>query len=1339
MARKHARTRQFRRVSRLDFVGLEIVGALLTPDIVARIAAFTADGQTEEGYGIPPGLRLRDEIARYYRIGEALWARFDGARNANPAASERFVFDLLRQCFGFDTLNSLKSIRVGDREFPIRYAALSGQVPIVIAPATPADAHRSGVDEGLAQFGDGARRRSATLLVQEFLNAAPGATWGIACDGLTLRLLRDNISLTRPAWVEANLSRIFADGLFADFSALWLLIHQSRFGSATDEMPKSSIELWRDRGLSDGVAAHDTLRLGVEAALRELGQGFIEHSTNGVLREALSNGTLSPQDYYEELLRLVYRLIFLFAAEDRNLLHPHSASGEARRTYADGYALGRLRERAMRRLAWDRHGDAWEGLKVTFAALRGGEARLGLPALGGLFEEGALDHLETARIENRRLIAAIWRLAWFRPEGQPLTRVNWRDMQTEELGSVYESLLELVPRASADARIFEFAEGDEGRGNVRKSSGSYYTPDGLVKHLLDSTLDPILDAAEARNRDDPSSEILKLSIVDPACGSGHFLLGAARRAAARIVKHRSSGAPSQEEFQHALREVVSHCIYGVDRNAMAVELCKVALWIEGLEPGKPLTFLDSHIRWGDSVFGVFDIQVLRKGIPDEAFRPLPGDEKATASYYGAKNKREINERERVESGLGLAAGQAELSKAFAGLQAGAEDSIEDVEAKRRAFGNLTASGSAAWRMKIACDLWTSAWFIPKKEMPARGRELVPTSGQIWEYLRGSNLYGPLIAEADRCAHAHHFFHWPVEFPNIMAQGGFDVVIGNPPWEKVKVQEEEFFAARAPEIANAKSAVIRKKLIAALASSNARLGAEWLAAFRNAACESAFLRLSERYPLGGVGDVNTYAVFADHFRQAINRDGRAGMIVPNGLVAGFTYRSFLRHLLTTKTLASFFGFENEDKLFKSVHNETKFGLLTVTGGRDPIEQPWFTAHIRQPEQITDPARRYALTIDEIEAISPNTLNLPSFRWAKDAEVTATIHKATPVLIRKHSDGREESPWRVQFKRMFDMTNDAGSFLDHSDVAPLIVERRGALAILNDARHVYPLYEGKMCWHFDHRYGTYEGQTEKQANKGVLPPVSDARHDEATYRIEPRYWVDAEMVRQRLGEDASAQWFFAWRDVGPSERSFVGTTVPRTAVGNVAPILESKRSARQRVALSAILSSLVVDYAARQKNSRMSFFVVEQLPIIEPHLLEADTFWLAGTPEVWLADRVLELCYTNVELAQFAADLGREHPPFRWLPKRRLILQAEIDAAALHLYGLDRKQAEWLLDSFTVLCKYEEREHGEFRTKRIVLEIYDKIAAAKKEGRPYTTPLNPPPADQRCCHVALAQAH
>jgi hypothetical protein len=563
-------------------------------------------------------------------------------------------------------------------------------------------------------------------------------------------------------------------------------------------------------------------------------------------------------------------------------------------------------------------------------------------------------------------------------------------------------------------------------------------------------------------------------------------------------------------------------------------------------------------------------------------------------------------------------------------------------------------------------------------------------------------------------------------------GGFDLVLGNPPWERVKLQEEEFFAARDPRIADAKNASARKKMIAALPTTNPPLAVEWSSAVRRAESESGLLRLSGRYPLGGVGDVNTYAVFADLFRQLMNPIGAAALLLPNGLVTGFTYRAFLRELLESHTLSSFYGFENEDKIFPAVHNETKFGILTMTGSQRPVIRPWFTAHLRQPEQVHDPLRRYSLTAKQIEAISPNTLNLPAFRWAVDAEVAATIHASAPVLLRRYDDGRVVNPWDIRFLRMFDMANDSALFLDHLDVGPRIKERRGALAVLDDGAEVYPLYEGKMLWHFDHRYGTYAGQTDKQANKGVLPHNDDTTHFNPEFRVQPRYWVDAGITLKAYGNEKHRDWYFAWRDVGPTERTFVGSIIPKTALGHTTPMLSSSLDAKSVAALIAVLSSIVVDYDARQKSSRMTFFVVEQLALPSPDSIKKHYSWIGSSARDWLADRVLELSYTGVELSPLSRDLGIPSAPFKWVPERRDIMQAEIDAAVLHLYSLSRPQAEWILDSFTVLRKYEENELKEYRTKRVILEIYDAMAEATRTGIPYQTRLSPPPADAAVAH-------
>ena len=1329
-------SRAAKRSADLGLAAITIEGGLISPDQVQAIVSAAPDAKMAADYGCPKGTNLRDEITRYFRIAQAHWQTFDRLTDATTTQTAAFVKGLLEQAFGF-TLTGPHNHHREDRRFTIAWEAKGGRVPIAVAPPAPLvkGVPGDGFARALPEFGDGEsgriHRRSATVLLQDWLNANDAALWGLVFAGDRLRLMRDNASLTRPAWIEVDLAAIFRDDMFADFTALWLLIHSSRFGAEGEPQSDSPLERWREAGMRAGSAAREKLRDNVEGALIALGQGILD--ANPGIHDRLDSGHLALPHLFEQMLRVVYRLIFLAVAEDRNLLHPTTTSKIVHDLYAANYGFGHLRDRSTKRHARDHHFDAWEGTKVVFRTLLRGEGKLGLPALGGLFDHGLTPDLDTAKIPNAAFLDAAYKLAWLMEESRRV-RINWRDMATEELGSVYEGLLELVPVREDAGRTFAFAGGSEARGNARKKSGSYYTPDSLVQRLLDSTLDPILDRAEASGGD---HAILNLNIIDPACGSGHFLLGAARRAATRVAQIRNPDAP---DYNAAMRDVVRNCIHGVDRNPMAVELAKVALWIESVEPGKPLGFLDANIQCGDSLLGVFDLKVLEEGVPDEAYKPLAGDDKDTAKYYAKRNKDE-------KKGQGcfdfLAGGgslpPARLAAAMDELHHLPEDTVAQVEDKRRRFA-AWAADPKRYATKVACDLYMAAFLMPKVNgAPAStGAAMIPTTSHVRAKLGGGNVYGLLEGAAVDCAEAARVFHWPLAFPEvIVGRGGFDVVIGNPPWERVKLQEEEFFAVRAPDIANAKNAAARKTMIAELDTVDPWLATEWATAVRNAAAESHFMRQSGRFPLGGVGDVNTYAVFTDHFRQLVAKTGRAGLIIPNGLVTGFTYREFLKVLLDSKSLVSFFGFENEDKLFKSVHNETKFGLLTVSGGNEEIEQPWFTAHLRQPDQIDDPARRYALTVEQIQAINPNTLNLPAFRWARDAEVAAAIHSAAPVLIRRTDDGIE-NPWRISFQRMFDMANDSGLFLDHDDIGPLIIERQGALAILADGRKVYPLYEGKMFWHFDHRYGTYEDQTEKQENKGVLPRVSDDQHVSCSYRIQPRYWIEYRDIVDRFENNCDYRWAYSWRDVGISERTFIGTALPKTAVGHVAPIILTPVTSALRAALFANLSSLAVDYAARQKSMRMTFFVIEQLPVLHPRDIEKFFDFLGESFSEWASKRALELFYTNIEMQPMAEDLGRTHPPFRWDPRRRILLQAEIDAAVLHLYRLDKDQAEWLLDSFSVLRKYEERDLGEFRTKRLVLEIYDEMAAARADGRAYETRLSPPPADPSCCHPAAVEA-
>ena len=1184
MAKPAKHSRQSRRAARLDFAAIEIAGALLPPEIVTRAAAFDMPEQSDEGYGVLPGLKLRDEIARYYQIALAHWERFSAVQDGNVSAPQRFVLDVLTDCFGFANIAETGPVILSERRFPIRHASHDGRVPIVIAPPAPAESRKAGIDEAIAPFGDETRRRSATQLLQEYLNADEDALWGIASDGCTLRLMRDNVSLTRPAWIEANLEKILTEGLFADFSALWLVIHASRFGAMDASPSDCPLERWRERGRIDGSAAKEKLRLGVEAALIELGAGFLENPANADLRDALITGKLTRQAYYEELLRLVYRLIFLFAAEDRGLLHTPNAPDATRKAYRQGYAVGRLRERCTRNTSLDRHHDAWDGLRALFDALAKGETRLGLAALGGLFIPLNLADLTRSRIANGRLLKAIWHLSWFRPDGQPMTRVNWRDMQTEELGSVYESLLELIPVVHMETRNFAFAVGDAAnRGNERKTTGSYYTPDSLVQLLLTTTLDPVLDAAESRNPSDPATEILKLSIIDPACGSGHFLLAAARRAAARIARHRSAGAPSQEAFQHALREVVSNCIFGADRNPMAVELCKVALWIEALEPGKPLSFLDARIRCGDSLIGVFDYGMLRAGLPDEAFDPLIGDDKAVAKAYKVINKQQ-------RDGVGASglikklSAPTSITDGAARVLAMPEDTLEEIEAKSRAWDRLLRDPRRL-ALKTACDMYVAAFLLPKTGDVPDPRHTatlpLPTTEAVWRTVRGGSAQSSVHTVCEEAAEANRVFHWPLEFPAVMARGGFDAVIGNPPWEVSQLSDVEFFSSRDPHVATLQGND-RKTTIKRLREDNPRLWEEFNLASRAVEAANTFFRSCGRFPLTLSGKINTYSLFAEHFSRLARATrkaepaksiaqvitdtggvrppapGRAGVIVPTGIATDSSTSAFFGDLIARNRLSALYDFENREKLFPAVDSRVKFSILAI----GPSGKARFAAFLLNPQALEEKERQIELEAGDFKLMNPNTLTAPLFRSRADLDLTRKLYGAAPVLIREREDQTDgdENPWGITFQQgLYNMTSASEFFRTVEQLSDQGFCRDGANWRHEDGRAYVPLYEAKMIHHFDHRFGSYAGLNSRPAD-GSLPETPDSAKASPDYEADPWYWVPEDETALRVARVPSrlkqyfrkenaegclkvlAEWVLGTLEPGELKQDRLARTVP-----------------------------------------------------------------------------------------------------------------------------------------------------------------------------------------------------
>jgi hypothetical protein len=1319
-----------RNEAQLAFEALHIEGGLLAPEWLAKVARLDAEGQTEADYRIPRGLNLRDEIGRYWRIAQAHWGDFAAGRSAGAEAralTERFMVALLRDAFGFSSLAPIDPVVIADRTYPVGFAAFAGRVPVVLAGAG------AGLDGLSTSFADGARRRSAFGLAQEYLNAADGAMWGLTSDGLTLRIVRDNASLTRPAWIEADLARIFGEERYADFAALWLLAHETRFGKVEQPAATCALEVWRSSGREEGTRAREQLRRGVEDALAALGHGFISHPDNAALRAALQSGELKDRDFFNQLLRLVYRLIFLLTVEERGLLHPEGTPEAIRELYAEGYGLRRLRERSAKRSAHDRHSDAWEAAKIVFRGVTAGEPRLGLPALAGIFAAGQCPALDTAKLENRALLLAVFKLSWLR-DATGLARVNWRDMGPEELGSVYESLLELVPVVSVSTRSFAFATGEETKGNARKTSGSYYTPDSLVQVLLDSALVPVVKQTIAANPVNTVEALLSLSIVDPACGSGHFLLAAARRLAAHVARLQASGTPSAAEYRHALRQVVGRCIYGVDLNPMAVELCKVALWMEAVEPGLPLTFLDAHVQHGNALLGTTP-GLMTKGIPDAAWEPIEGDDRKVASALKKRNAKEASGQTTMASlwSKPAASESDEVTRAVADLEAAPDTDAGALAAKETRWAGILRSG-AYRHQKFVADAWCAAFVWPKPSSGGPVVEAAPTMG-LWRDLREGKGVPPdlTVKTVEELCEQYHFFHWHLAFPTVFAKGGFDVVLGNPPWERVKLQEQEFFASRSEEIATATNAAVRKKLIAVLPETNPGLWAAWCAASREAEGQSHLVRDSRRYPLCGRGDVNTYALFAEHNRSVLGGKGRGGFIVPTGIATDDTTKDFFGLLVEQGELSCFYSFENEEFLFQNVHHAFKFALLSLdrsglSTGAD------FVFFARQVSALADRHRHFSLSRADFRTLNPRSGTCPTFRSRRDADVNLAIYRTSGVLGEL---GEAGNPWQMTVStRLWHMAEDSQWFRTAGD---LVADGLSPVENRFEGPHSVwlPLVESKMLHHFDHRFGTYEGQSSAGANQGKLPELSDAEHADPDRLTRAEYWVPLGEVDARLLSRWNKPWLLAWRDICRStdQRTVIAALLPRVAVGHTAPLAFPNVDSSIAACLYANLACFSLDYAARQKvgGTHLTVGILQQLPVLPPTTYTVPVSWHRIGPVLdFLLPRVLELTYTAWDLEPFAKDVGYDGPPFRWDPARRFLLRCELDAAFFHLYGLNRDDTAYILDTFPIVRKNDEKAHGEYRTKRVILEVYDAMADAARTGEPYVTRLDPPPADPTVAH-------
>lgn len=1340
------------------FSTIRTEGMLLPTDLLQRIASGVSDldGLQPTDYHLAKGEKLTEAISRSWNRLLGVWEIFSKVVQESSqdmgigATRSRWLLPLFQE-LGYGTLQRSKITVIEGKDYPISH--FFNPVPIhLLGFGIDLDKRTAGAA--------GAARVSPHGLMQEFLNRSESSLWGFVSNGFLLRILRDNASLTRQAYVEFDLKSMMEGEVYSDFVLLWLLCHQSRIEVEEGKTPDHCwLEKWSKAAQEQGTRALEDLRNSVEKAITTLGKGFLSYRDNRVLRQKLQSGSLDKQDYYRQILRFVYRLIFLFAAEDRDLLLMPDAPIQAKDLYTTHYSTQRLR-RLSQKTSGTRHSDLYRSIGLVFDKLeKTGCPQLALPALGSfLWSRNAVPDLADCDIANRDFLECI-RALGFTVRNNTLIAVDFKNLGSEELGSVYESLLELHPDLNTDTADFKLTTAG---GHERKTTGSYYTPTSLINCLLDSALEPVI--AEAAKKPDPEKAILDLKVCDPACGSGHFLVAAAHRIAKRLAAVRTGDEePSPQAQRHALRNVISRCIYGVDTNPMSVELCKINLWLEAIEPGKPLSFLDHHIKCGNSLLGTTHA-LMDKGIPDEAFTPIEGDIKGVCTDYKKQNKQEKkgqsfflfkDDKTLPSDRLGS------LATAYHKIDEVADDTIASLQEKQKQYEQFVKSTSYEFGHLLA-DAWCAAFVIKKDKT----FDYLITEKIFRDIEKNPHNLAPwLKTEIQRLARQYQFFHWHLEFPSVFQvpaedkepdnphtglSGGFDCVLGNPPWEKVKLQEKEWFAQRNPDIANAPNAAARKRFIERLKTDDPAMFQAFLDDSRKAEGESHLIRNGGGYPYCGRGDINTYSIFAELKRNLLSPLGRVGCILLSGIATDDTTKYFFQYLTESNILVSLYDFENREGLFPGVDSRMKFCLLTLTGYQSPTKSGAdYVFFATNTSHLAEKDRHFSLSAEETALLNPNTRTCPIFRSKSDAELTKYIYRRVPVLIKEASEGKpEENPWGIIFLRMFDMANDSNLFQTREQLEEDNWQLEGN-TFCKDNKYCIPLYEGKMLWQFDSYYGTFENiplEVRFQNNAPALHVDTILKHN-PNYQPIARYWVDLEERNDRLPDNYYVTSYLCYRfsTCSTNERTMVTSLLPPVCTNHIAPlILINDLHASYLLTMEAILNSFIYDYILRQKMGRqgLDYFFLKQTTVLSPDMV---------CKSLEINKYVLELSYTGWNMKPFAIDCGYDGPPFKWDEDRRFLIRCELDAAFFHLYlGTDqdwkstgtkellsyfptpRHAVDYIMDTFPIVKRKDEQQYGSYRTKDKILEIYDKMTESIRTGKPYQTLLNPPPADPSVAH-------
>ncbi|GBC61605.1 hypothetical protein DENIS_2567 [Desulfonema ishimotonii] len=891
-----------------------------------------------------------------------------------------------------------------------------------------------------------------------------GKTWGVLTNGRSWRLMRagkkqehlrfdlvlflENLRNRDGVMVRGRVKEAaFTDADTETFALFWHFFGHPAVGGGY-------LDLLHSEGEANTRRVSDILRDNAYRAVQLIAQGFWKHPENRYSEEV----SQSELDHLRELsLTFLYRLLFILKAEAQGLLPMRDKNG-GDTPYAQFVSTKAIFNHLTRSRAdtdLSETDTEFNNVKRLFELINAG-GNYGVPAYnGGLFDSDIHAELDKLRLSDDVVYKILHRLIYL-DESEP---VPYADLDVRDFGDIYEGLLEqrLVLERQGDGQCVTLRN----KKGQRKASGSYFTPDSLVDHIVRETVMPLLEVCKGDPR-----KILALKIADPAMGSGHFLVKVVDVMAWHLTISCApvdKGVPDDNgpvEYAYWKRKVVENCIYGADVNPMAVELAKVALWLHTASLGKPLSFLDHHLKCGNSLVGADLKHVARPGLESRARKsgtvwlPVEKQEARLDGLQIGKKKKRNSQQLELPFPIDTDLFSGILESVSAILQR-PSSTPADVKSKRRDYAMSVGKTLAAHR--LLCDLWCAQWFLAE-----------PDKEGLSVYESGNGLYSRvkkacgLTDEAARSAavekFANHafvkkieaarnagygprpmrFFHWQLEFPEVAFSGdgelrenfGFDAVVGNPPWDKIKPAKRDFYGLFNEEVANRQGTSLNA-LIAEMEKESPKLADDWTAYENMTNCTTTFLSQCDAYKhqvavVDGKktgGDPDMFRYFTERAGQCVRKGGRVGLVVPCTLWQGQGCTGLRRLLSDQCTLHSIYTFENYRKWAFAIHSSFKFTAFVFSNATPPAGHEFPAAFMLRDTQVLEGRLRERvinLSADYVKAVSPSTLALIDNKSDGEARFIGKIHKNYPVL------GADESGWNPTYRRQLDMGNDSWRF-------------------------------------------------------------------------------------------------------------------------------------------------------------------------------------------------------------------------------------------------------------------------------------------------------------------------